>query len=147
MHVHYHCLLPLKGNMNVWFGARQHVLNGYLKQNYGECNAHFFASYTVCLARCECVCAASTWRVQVTLIHFFLGSIHLFFNQSLIISPTHTHVCKNAPYEPWSQVFPTWPNMMRALCNRPYLKYLRISSHTAPILFCTVACFLGTEVL
>jgi len=51
MHVHYHCLLPLKGNMNVSFGARQHVLNGYFKQNYGECKTHFFASYTVCLAR------------------------------------------------------------------------------------------------
>jgi len=52
IHVHYHCLPPLKDNMNVSFGARQHVLNGYLQQNCGECNAHFFASYTVCLARC-----------------------------------------------------------------------------------------------
>ena len=52
IHVHYHCLPPLKGNMNVSFGARQRVLNGYLQQNCGECNAHFFASYTVCLARC-----------------------------------------------------------------------------------------------
>jgi len=52
MHVHYHCLLPLMPNMNVWFGARQQVLNGYLKQNYGECNTHFFANFTVCLSRC-----------------------------------------------------------------------------------------------
>jgi len=50
--VRYHCLLPLKGHLNVSFGARQHVLNGFLKQNYGGCNAHFFASYTVCLAQC-----------------------------------------------------------------------------------------------
>ena len=60
----------------------------------------------------------------ITLTHFF-GSIHLFFNQSLIISPTHTHLGKNAPYKPWSKVFPTWPHMMGALCNRPCLKYWR----------------------
>jgi len=103
-------------------------------------------------ARTKRIFQAKLWRVQYTLFRqlycvlstvlmrlcskymedashahtFFSGSIHLFFNQLLIISPTHTHLCKNVPYEPWSQVFPTWPHMMGALCNRPYLKYLRL---------------------
>jgi len=50
MYVSYHCLLPLKGRLEVSFGARQRVLNEFLKQKYGECNAHFLASYTVCIA-------------------------------------------------------------------------------------------------
>jgi len=52
MHVRYHCLLLLKGTLKVSFGARKRVLKEFLKQNHGECNAHFFASCTVCLARC-----------------------------------------------------------------------------------------------
>jgi len=97
-------------------------------------------------ARTKRIFEAKLWRLQCTLLRqlycvlstvlmrlcsinmedashtntFFFGSIHLFFNQSLIISPTHTHLCKNAPYEPWSQVFPIWQHMMGALCNRPY---------------------------
>jgi len=50
MHVHSHCLFLLKGRLKVLFGAQQRVLNEFLKQKYGECSAHFLASYTVCLA-------------------------------------------------------------------------------------------------
>ena len=76
--------------------------------------------------------------MQVTLTHLF-SLIHLFFTQSLVSSPTLTHLMYECALQAMVTGIPTWPHMMGALCNRPYLEYMRISSHTAAIFFCTVA--------
>jgi len=48
MYVRYHCLFPLKGHLNVSFGARQHVPNRYLKQIM-ESVIHTFSPVILCV--------------------------------------------------------------------------------------------------
>jgi len=168
MHVHSHYLLLLKGLLKVSFGVQQRVLNEFLKQKYGECSAHFLASYTVCLAEfmhslrsmhvLPSLCTSSEgpmntcdgsavlmrlctkYMEDASHTHTFVfDGIHLFFTQSLLSSPTLTHLMYECALRAIVTGIPTWPHMMGALCNRPYLEYLRVSSHTAAIFFCTVA--------